>query len=55
MNKKYTVSYLVIAVLTAGCNDNPLALSELQPEVELEIEAAHIETFEEIEIAAHME
>lgn len=57
MSKKHTVSYLVIAVLTAGCNDwdNPVALSELQPEVELEIEAAHIETFEEIEIAVHIE
>ena len=57
MSKKHTVSCLVIAALAAGCNDwdNPVALSELQPEVELEIEAAHIETFEEIEIAVHIE
>ncbi len=57
MKTRHTVSCLVIAALAAGCNDwdNPVALSELQPEVELEIEAAHIETFEEIEIAAHIE
>lgn len=32
MKTRHTVSYLVIAALTAGCNDwdNPVALSELQ-------------------------
>jgi len=39
-----------------GCADadNPVALADLDPVVEIEIEAARIETFEEVEVHAHI-
>lgn len=39
-----------------GCadSDNPVALADLDPVVEIEIEAARIETFEEVEVHVHI-
>ncbi|NIM50545.1 MAG: hypothetical protein GTO22_15055 [Gemmatimonadales bacterium] len=47
---------LPLAIGLSACADwdNPTALSELAPEVEFEIEAAEIETFEEVEIHVHV-
>ena len=39
-----------------GCadSDNPVALADLDPVVEVEIEAARVETFEEVEVHVHI-
>ncbi len=46
---------LAMPFFVAGCAgwDNPTALEDLQADVEFEIEAARIETFEEVEVHVH--
>lgn len=43
-----------LATLTCADWDNPAALTELSPEVEFELSAAEIETFQEIEVHVHV-
>ena len=46
----------VAAIAQWGCAglDNPTALAELQVEAEIEIKASRVETFDEVEIHAHL-
>ena len=39
-----------LAVFTVGCTDNPTAIADLNPEVEFDIEASRVETFEAVVI-----
>ncbi len=49
-------SYILAVGAFVGCagSDNPLALADLNPVVEVEIEADRIETFDEVEIHVHI-
>ncbi len=52
---RHTIRYMMLAagaVFTAACAglDNPTALDDLEPEVEFDIAADRVETYEEIEI-----
>lgn len=47
---------IAAAGLTAACAgwDNPTALADLEPDVEFDVEADHVETFEEVEFHVHV-
>jgi len=49
-------SYILAVGAFVGCagSDNPLALADLNPVIEVEIEADRIETFDEVEIHVHI-
>ena len=52
-HRHHWYSVLSLAVFAgAACadSDNPLALAELQPQIDLEVHSERVETFEEIEI-----
>ena len=53
MDPKYTVSVLAVLALmgTIACagSDNPTALADLDPQTAFSIDAARVETFEEVE------
>lgn len=44
------LSLAVLAAAACADSDNPLALAELQPQIDLEVHSERVETFEEIEI-----
>jgi hypothetical protein len=51
---KYATLGAGVALVT-GCSDNPTALDDLNPQVEFEIEADRVETYEEVEIHVHIQ
>lgn len=53
---RWLTTGLAVSLVTGACAgwDNPTALTDLQPVAEFEIEAARVETFEEVEIHVHI-
>ncbi len=52
MSRHFVAAVTVLAF--AACSDNPTAISDLNPDVEFEIELDRIETFEEVAIHVHV-